>query len=92
MLSPHGADQLDQQHGHAHRHMETMEPGQHKKGGTINAGVQRQPIQHIRFIIFRCLQAEENQREANGNAEPAIKLFAVTGQNRGVRDMHRRTR
>ena len=72
--------------------METMEPGQHEKGGAINAGVQRQPIQHICFVIFRRLQAEENQREANGNAESAIKLFAVTVQNRGVRNMHRRAR
>jgi len=67
-----------------------MEPGQHEKGGAINAGVQRQPIQHIRFVIFRRLQAKENQREANGDAEPTIKLFAVVGQDRGVRDMHRR--
>ena len=90
VLSPHGADQLDQQHGHPHRYMEAMESSQHEKGGTINAGVQRQPKQHIRFVVFRCLQTEENQREANGNAEPAIKLFAVISEDRGVRDMHGR--
>ena len=72
--------------------METMEPGQHEKGGAVNAGVQRQSVQHLRFVILRRLQAEENQRQADGNAEPAIKLYAVSGEDRGVRDMHRRTR
>ena len=89
VLSPHGSDQLDQQHGHAHRHMETMEACQHEKGGTIDAGVERQPEQHIRFIIFRRLQAKKNHGKTNGNAKPAIKLFAVAREDCGVRDMNR---
>ena len=79
VLSPHRTDQLNQQHGHAHRHMETMKPGQHEKGGAIDTGVQRQSIQLVRFVIFSRLQAQKNDGKTDGNAEPAIKLLTVTG-------------
>ena len=56
-----------------------MEPGQHEKGGAIDTGVQRQSIKLVRFVIFSRLKAKKNDRKANGNTEPTIKLLAVTG-------------
>ena len=42
VLVANGTNQLDQQHGHAHGHVETVEAGQHKEGRTVDTRVQRQ--------------------------------------------------
>ena len=70
MLPPDGPHQLDQQHGHTHRHMKPVETSQHEEGGTVNAGVQRQAIQRVGLVILGSLQAQEDQREAHSDTEP----------------------
>ena len=62
MLFANRANQLDQQHGHTHGHVEPVEPGQHEEGRTVDTRVQRQTKQLIRLVIFRRLQKQEDDR------------------------------
>ena len=55
VLAPDGAHQLDQQHGHTHRHVKPVETSEHKKRRAINAGIERQAIQDVSLVILGSL-------------------------------------
>ena len=70
--------------------MKAMEASQHKEGGTVDAGIKRQAIKRISFVVLSGLQAQKNQRQAHRDTQPDIKLLSVVGEDRGVCNVNRR--
>ena len=54
-------EQHHAQDNSSHADMESVETGQHKKGGTVNACTQGQTHFSIGFMVFCCLAKDEQE-------------------------------
>ena len=80
LLSNNRPQQLYQKHCHPHKYMETMKSSQHKECRTIDARVESQAKEFIRFVVFHELQVKEEHTQRYGDAEPAIKFGIFISQ------------
>ena len=88
MPALHRTQPLDQQHGHAHDHVETVKTRQHEERGPVDTRVQGQSKMGIGFVVLENLQGNEQHPQGDSDAQPDVELALVAVEDTHVGDMH----